>query len=102
MRRYTHNPYAGLPAGAQVSAEWARGGRTVRPGDEVSVRGARGRYRFRQHVRLADGREWVDLVREDGFRSVRPDAVRVVHRARKLRAARPADGPREPRTVVAA
>jgi hypothetical protein len=71
--------------GKTVTTHWKRGSRNVTPGTEVSIRGERGRFRFRQHVRLEDGREWIDVIGERGFRSFRPEAIRVVHIKRKTR-----------------
>lgn len=73
-----------------VTGAWQRpSGQLVPTGAELSVRGERGRFILRAHVRLADGREWLDLVHPQyGFKSVRPERVRVVHRARKVRPAR--------------
>ena len=34
-------------------------GRYLRPGVEFSVTGERGRYRFLEHVRTAEGVEWI-------------------------------------------
>lgn len=72
-----------------VSTSWRRGTVTLTPGTELSVRGIRGRVKFRQHVTLPDGRTWIDVVHpEFGFHSVRPERVRVVHRAKKARPVR--------------
>lgn len=69
-----------------VSDAWNRNGRPVPAGTELSLKGERGRFRLRASVVLADGRAWLDLVHPVyGFRSVRPDRVRVVHRSAKLR-----------------
>lgn len=69
-----------------VETVWRRGAVAVTPGAELSVRGIRGRVKFRAHVILADGREWVDVVHpEYGFYSVRPARVRVVHRRKTTR-----------------
>jgi hypothetical protein len=74
--------------GKTVSTTWKRGNRTVVPGTEISVRGLRGRLKFRQHVVLDDGRAWIDLVGDTGFHSVRPERVKTVHRVSKMRPAR--------------
>jgi len=81
---------AGLAPDAEVSTAWQRGpGQVVRAGDALRVTGIRGQVVFRQHVRLADGREWVDVVHpEYGFHSVRPKRVRAVPRKRTVRPAR--------------
>ena len=55
-------------------------GRTVSEGDEAELSGARGKYRFRQHV-VTSTSEWLDFVGagEQGvFMSVRADRVRRV------------------------
>lgn len=75
-----------MPATWNVTTAWKRGSRTVTPGAEVSIKGQRGRFRFRHHVITTGGAEWIDVVSPvGGFRSFRPDQVRVVHRQRKLR-----------------
>ena len=83
-------PATGYPATPDrtVCGDWTRSTRVVPAGTELSLKGERGRFRLRAHVVLADGREWLDLVHPQfGFRSVRPERVRVVHRSLKLRPA---------------
>lgn len=61
-------------------------GRHVHRGDELTITpGAvpnlRGRVAFVRYVRHVDGAEWVDVLDKRGrSRSVRPDAIRTVHR----------------------
>lgn len=90
-------PVASVPDdGRAVSLEWrAPTGRIVRPGTELSITGLKGRFRFMRHVRLPDGREWLDVVggkttskgTVELDRAVRPDRVRTVHRITRRRAA---------------
>lgn len=69
-----------------VLSTWTRGRKTVTTGDEVVIKGIRGHVRFRQHVVLADGREWIDVVHPVfGFYSVRPDRVGPIPRKSSLR-----------------
>lgn len=68
-----------------ITTDWQRGRRTIHAGDEIRVKRL-GHVRFRQHVQLDDGREWIDVVHPTyGFHSVRPDRVVCVPRNRKLR-----------------
>lgn len=71
----------------QVSDSARVRNRTLVPGDEVSIRGERGRMRFVKHVvNTATGREWIDVMHPTrGLRSFRPGQVRTVHRVAKLR-----------------
>lgn len=69
-------------------------GRRVERGDELTVKGIRRRTRknpdgvarvaFVDYVQHADGAEWVDVIHgaTGRSRSVRPDAIRRVHRRR--------------------
>jgi hypothetical protein len=69
-----------------VSTTWRRGNRVLRPGVEVSISGERGRFRFREHVvNTASGAEWVTVIGPSGFRSFRPERIKRVHNAAKLR-----------------
>lgn len=69
-----------------VSTAWTRGRKTVHSGDALRVKGLPGQVRFRQHVRLDDGREWVDVVHPQyGFRSVRPERIGAIPRKSTLR-----------------
>lgn len=69
-----------------VSTTWSRGHKTVTAGDALVVKRLPGQVRFRQHVRLDDGREWIDVVHPVfGFYSVRPDRVGPIPRKSKLR-----------------
>jgi hypothetical protein len=69
------------------STEWRWNGRVLTSGTEVSVRGERGRFRFREHVRTPAGAEWLTFVGgphgQECFRSFRPERVRTVHRVGK-------------------
>ena len=88
----------------EVATTWRRGARIVTPGVELSIRGERGRFRFRQHVTTRGGIEWIDVIGgpagRDAFRSFRPEQVRTVHITRKARPA--AAGSRAARVAVAA
>jgi len=57
-------------------------GRVVTKGAQLTVAGIRGRVRFVQHVTAPSDAEWLDVitVRTGHARSVRPAAVRRVHR----------------------
>jgi hypothetical protein len=69
-----------------VSTTWTRGRKTVTAGDPLVVKRLPGQARFRQHVRLDDGREWIDVVHPVyGFYSVRPDRVGPIPRKSTLR-----------------
>jgi hypothetical protein len=69
-----------------VSTTWTRGRKTVRSGDALRVKGLPGQVRFRQHVRLDDGREWLDVVHPQfGFYSVRLGRVGPIPRRSSLR-----------------
>lgn len=67
---------------------WTCHGRHVAKGTELSVRGARGRFRFQRYVVTAKG-EWIDVYGgPDGremFRSFAPERVTTVHRTIKAR-----------------
>ena len=69
-----------------VSLTWTRGRKTVTAGDALVVKRLPGQCRFRQHVRLEDGREWIDVVHPVfGFYSVKPERVGAIPRVSKLR-----------------
>lgn len=56
-------------------------GRVLTPGMVVTIKGERGRFRFRQHVVTEAGREWLDVFGPDGsFRSFHLARVRNVPR----------------------
>jgi hypothetical protein len=59
-------------------------GRVVTKGTQLTVAGIRGRVRFVQHVTAPSQVEWLDVitVRTGHASSVRPTAVRRVHRRR--------------------
>lgn len=85
----THTLTSAPGVARTITASWQRGRVQVSPGTELSIKGMRGRVRFRQHVRLVDGREWIDVVHPElGFYSFRPERVRVVHRAARTRPVR--------------
>lgn len=65
-------------------------GRHVTRGTELTIDGIRGRCAFVQHVTHENGAEWVDVIvaRSGRSRTVRPDAIRVVHTRAKTGAAR--------------
>lgn len=69
-----------------VSTAWQRGKRVVRSGQALRVKGLPGQCRFRAHVVLDDGREWVEVVHPTlGFFSVRPNRVGPIPRKSTLR-----------------
>ena len=71
-----------------ISHAWAKGRRVVHSGGELQVKHL-GRVRFRQHVMLEDGREWLDVVHPVyGFYSVKPERVESIPYKMKLRPAR--------------
>jgi hypothetical protein len=80
---------AGVVPAPTRSTEWRRNGRRVEPGTELSVTGARGRYRFVAHVQNAHGHEWIDCYGgPDGramFRSFEPARIKTVHYKTKAR-----------------
>lgn len=59
-------------------------GRVLTKDAELTVEGIRGRVRFIQHVTAPSGAEWLDVItiRTGHARSIRPAAVRRVHRRR--------------------
>lgn len=70
-----------------VAQEMNVHGRRVVAGQPISVylppRKTALRVTFRQAWRTADGREWVDVQLPNGnSRTIRPDAVKTVHRKR--------------------
>lgn len=74
-----------MTAPKEVASTWRRGSQLIREGDELHVRDL-GRCRFRQHVVLANGSEYVDVVHPTrGFFSVWPKRVMRVPRKTKLR-----------------
>jgi hypothetical protein len=97
MPRKRRNEYLtdkGLPwprVEGPIATDWtvsttytAPSGRILTPGTEISIRGARGRYRFVKHVARPNGVEWIDVWggpgKEEHFRAFRPDRIRTVHR----------------------
>lgn len=70
-----------------VTAEATLNGRRVTKGTELSVRGARGRYRFVKLVTTDAGIIWLDVWggprHHETMRSFRPDRVKTVHRIAK-------------------
>lgn len=81
-------PGPSMPTGYLVRETYDLGrGRVLEPGVELTVAGVRGRVRFVQHVTGPAGAEWLDVitVRSGHARSVRPNAVRTVHRGSPVR-----------------
>lgn len=69
-----------------VSTTWTRGRKTVQAGDALAVKGLPGQVRFRMHVRLDDGREWLEVVHPTlGFYAVWLNRVKAVPRKSTLR-----------------
>lgn len=71
----------------EISSSAIINGRNLSPGTEVSIRGARGRFRFIKRVVNEDGVEWLDFwggaKKHEAFRSFYPDRVRTVHRIKQ-------------------
>lgn len=68
------------------STTWTRGRKTVTLGDALVVKGLRGQVRFRGHTRLANGREWINVVHpEFGYYAVTPDRIGAIPRKSSLR-----------------
>ena len=69
----------------EVVTEYRIHGRRVTPGTELSIRGERGRYRFRHAVTSPSGAHWIDVVGGPEsmrrFRSFYPERVKRVHGA---------------------
>lgn len=86
ITRKAYRPARTVPPGWSINNRAKLHGREVAEGDELTVRGIRGRVRFLRHV-TTGAAEWVDVIAplEGGWRSVRPERVRTVHRTRKLR-----------------
>ncbi|AEJ95843.1 hypothetical protein SEA_ROSMARINUS_75 [Mycobacterium Phage Rosmarinus] len=65
-------------------------GRTLEPGTEVSIRGERGRFRFRSASLTSAGRIVCDFIGgpagHETWRSFYPDRIRTVHRLNRTRA----------------
>lgn len=80
-----------LPADWEVSETFYWNGRHITKGTELSITGARGRYRFVKHVKTPKA-EWIDTVgggtrtRSDMARSFAPNRIKTVHRIAKTRA----------------
>jgi len=74
------------PAGTYTVSETFRLAprRVITKDAELTVAGIRGRVRFVQHVTAPSGAEWLDVItiRTGHARSIRPAAVRRVHRRR--------------------
>lgn len=75
-----------------VGTTWRVNGRILEPGTEVTLRVARGRYRFIRSVTNAAGDTWLDFWGAPAgihptMRSVYPCAVKRVHRIRRTAAA---------------
>lgn len=67
-----------------IDTEIIINGRTVSKGTELSIRGARGRFRFVKQVTKDDGTSWLDVwggpKGHETLRSFRAEQVRTVHR----------------------
>ncbi|QBP31659.1 hypothetical protein SEA_NIKLAS_77 [Mycobacterium Phage Niklas] len=65
-------------------------GRTLTPGTEVSIRGERGRFRFRSASLTSSGRITCDFIGgpagHEQWRSFYPERIRTVHRITRTRA----------------
>lgn len=71
-----------------VTKNWRHNGRRIQPGTELSIVGQRAsRFRFVEHVKLEDGREYITVVggkkTPKGLveltRAFRVDQIRTVH-----------------------
>lgn len=79
-----------LPDGWTRSERFQWNGRHIERGTELSIRGARGRYRFLYHTTTPTS-EWIDVVGGPGrgaaqvrqWRAFRPERIRTVHRTRQ-------------------
>ncbi|ARQ95516.1 hypothetical protein I5G81_gp77 [Mycobacterium phage Shandong1] len=65
-------------------------GRTLEPGTEVSIRGERGRFRFKSAARTSGGRIVCDFIGgpagHEQWRSFYPEKIKTVHRLNRTRA----------------
>ncbi|QFG08466.1 hypothetical protein SEA_EFRA2_82 [Mycobacterium phage Efra2] len=65
-------------------------GRVLEPGTEVSIRGERGRFRFRSASLTSTGRIVCDFIGgpagHETWRSFYPERIRTVHRLNRTRA----------------
>ena len=85
MPRRKATKTAPLPEGWKVETTVRLNHQLVTPGTELSVKGIRGRVRFIKQVTTSTA-TWIDVFDRDAhFRSVRPAAVKRVHRISKLR-----------------
>lgn len=77
------------PADRTIATTYTANGRHITPGTELSIRGARGRFRFVAHVRTHAGAEWIDVYGgpqgRTAWRSFAPDRITRVHRTTKTR-----------------
>ncbi|QFP94860.1 hypothetical protein SEA_MARSHAWN_74 [Mycobacterium phage Marshawn] len=78
------------PAVAVDRPEVVVNGVTLEPGQEVSIRGERGRYRFVKSARTSSGRVTCDFIGPDDqtkcWRSFYPERIKTVHRVSRTRA----------------
>lgn len=63
-----------------VSDSYSAGGKDIRRGTELAIRGERGgRFRFVEHVRRSNGVEWITVIGGargvSMYRSFRPDRI---------------------------
>jgi hypothetical protein len=75
------HPY---PPDWAVDTETVINGRRVQPGQELSIQGEPGRFRFQRAVlNVSTGAEWIDVFPCDKkmaqYRSFRPERVKRVH-----------------------
>ncbi|QIG61589.1 hypothetical protein SEA_XIMENITA_81 [Mycobacterium phage Ximenita] len=65
-------------------------GRVLEPGTEVSIRGERGRFRFKAAARTSGGRIVCDFIGgpagHEQWRSFYPERIKTVHRLNRTRA----------------
>lgn len=73
-----------IPPGWEISYEAKVNGRILTPGTEVSIRGERGRFRFKRRV-VTPKAEWLDFIGGGRFRSFVPERVKTVHRLNRTR-----------------
>uniref|UniRef100_A0AAU8GP10 DUF7246 domain-containing protein n=1 Tax=Mycobacterium phage Pharb TaxID=3136626 RepID=A0AAU8GP10_9VIRU len=78
------------PAVAVEQPEVVVHGRVLLPGTEVSIRGERGRFRFKSAARTSGGRIVCDFIGgpagHEQWRSFYPERIRTVHRLARTRA----------------
>jgi hypothetical protein len=72
-------PARPLPAGWTRTDATTINGRHVTKGTELSITGLRGRWTFGTYT-VTPTASWLDVYRDGRSRTVRPDAVKIVHR----------------------